>query len=124
MELEIKLWVKWKDRLDDMEIRRATGVKSSGIEYRIMLEGGVTWRDRGVDMDWELIARVDQVYRKLYHHFPREMDAVVEYYRRKKSFRAVRMKLNCSQHSSKILVVRGETLIQGGYIALMDIEVD
>lgn len=124
MELEIKLWVKWKDRLDEMEIRRATGVKSSGIEYRIMLEGGVTWRDSNIEADWELIARVDQVWRKLYVHFPREMLAVVEYYRRKKSYRAVRLKLNCSQHLSKVLVVKGETLIQGGYISLMDIEVD
>lgn len=120
IELLIREWIRWKDRLDEMEIRRDCGYKPFGIEYRIMLEGAAAKVEGGI-RDEDQVLRVDQAWRNIFMEYPKEMDAVYIFYLRKKSYRAVRYHLQCSQHMSKVMVKRGEDMLRGALCVIMDI---
>lgn len=120
IELMMRAWVRWKDRLDEAEIRRDCGFKPYGIEYRIMLEGAAAKVESKGMGDNELVLAMDQAWRNVFMDFPQEMDAVYVFYLRKKSFRAVRHHMQCSQHMSKVLVKRGEDMLRGALCVIMD----
>jgi len=119
IELLVRAWIKWKDRLDEAEIRRDCGFKPFGIEYRIMLEGAAVLASSST-MDTEAVLWVDKAWRNVFMNYPTEMDAVYIYYLRKKSYRAVRYHLDCSQHMSKVVVKRGEDMLRGALSVIMD----
>lgn len=120
IELMMRAWVRWKDRLDEAEIRRDCGFKPYGIEYRIMLEGAAAKVESKGMADNDLLLWMDQAWRNVFQDFPKEMDAVYIYYLRKKSYRAVRYHIQCSQHMSKVLVKRGEDMLRGALCVIMD----
>lgn len=111
----LELWAKNAHQLDESTIRRECGVRPYGIEYRIMLEGGVAQLPAGRVLD--VVGDVDLAFVRIARVYPDEMSAVKEFYKRG-SYRAVRLKLGCSQHSSMRLVKDGETLISGGLLML------
>lgn len=120
MDLEetIKLWLRWRHLLNGAEIRRATGVKSSGIEYRIMREAGVAFYDPQEKFDEQLVMDFDKVYTRLVKVYPKEMLAVETFYLRRKTYRSVRVALGCSQYASRGYVDTGELLIKGAWTML------
>ena len=120
IELMMRAWVRWKDRLDEAEIRRDCGFKPYGIEYKIMLEGAAAQRDASSGQDSQAVLDMDQAWRNVFQDFPKEMDAVYIYYLRKMSYRAVRHHMQCSQHMSKVLVKRGEDMLRGALCVIMD----
>lgn len=113
----IPLWLRWRDRLETLEINRATGKKSFGLEYRLMLEAGTITIEKKLVRE-QLVFDIDTVWRRCYQWYPQEMDALRIYYLRKKSYRQVRMHLNCSQHMSKVLVAKGADMMRGGLAVL------
>lgn len=112
----LEYWVKNIHRVNEHEVRRDCGIRPHGIEYRIMLEGGIVKAGASVYQD-QLISDIDLAWNRIALSFPREMTAVKEYYKRG-SYRAVRLALDCSQHSSVTLVKRGEDLILGALCIL------
>lgn len=111
----LDLWAKNAHRLDESTIKRECGVRAYGIEYRIMLEGGVAQLPPSRILD--IVGDVDLAWTRIARSYPDEMTAVKEYYKRG-SYRAVRMKLGCSQHTSITRVRNGELLIAGAMMML------
>lgn len=123
IDFAIQVWVRWKDRLDELEVKRATGVKPYGIEYRIMLEGKAAHLDpKKPFMHEQLVTDVDLVWRRINQWYPAEMQAVEIFYKRKKSFRAVRVQLGLSQHMARKLVNRGQDFLIGGLASIAGFE--
>lgn len=116
IEQWLEFWVKNIHRVNENAISKDCGIRPYGIEYRIMLEGGIVKGGNPVYQD-QLISDIDLAWNRIAHSFPREMTAVKEYYKRG-SYRAVRLALDCSQHSSVTLVRRGEDLILGALMIL------
>lgn len=117
------LWVKWKNRLDNNEVRRAVGWKPSGIEYRIMLEGKAASLDEKLPFIWQdLIEDVDLAWRRVHQWHPHHMRAVEIYFKRGKSYRAVRTEMGISQHKSRIYVDDGIKYLIGGLAAIAGFE--
>lgn len=114
MDIEklLTLWAKNIGRVQESGIRQATGRKSFGIEYRIMLEGGVAQLSTPGYQD-QLVSDIDLVWSRIHRAHPDHMNAVKEYFKRG-SYRAVRMLLNCSQHSSVRIVQEGIDMMRGG----------
>jgi hypothetical protein len=109
-------WAKNIHRLDESTINRDCGVRPYGLEYRIMLEGGIVEGSSFILPD-QLLGDIDLAWNRIAGVYPDEMTAVREYYKRG-SYRAVRLALKCSQHSSVTLVRRGEELITGALLIL------
>lgn len=118
LETVVKLWLRWRHLLNNAEIKRATGVKSSGIEYRIMREAGVVFYDPKEKFDEQSVIDFDLIMNRLVREYPKEMLAVETYYLRQKTYRSVRVALGCSQYASKGYVERGEWLIKGAWTML------
>lgn len=112
----LKMWAKSIGRSNDLEIKRACGVKPYGIEYRIMLEGGAAQLDPKAVPD-DVLDDIDLAWHRVARSYPNHMNAVKEYYKRG-SYRAVRLALGCSQHSSKTLVREGEFMLKGALMIL------
>ena len=119
-EKAIRMWVKWKDRLDANEVKRTVGWKPSGIEYRIMVEGKVASIDAmlGPSVWQNVIEDVDLAWRRIYRWYPTHMKAVEIYFKRGDSYRAVRLELGISQHTSRIYVDDGLKYLIGGLAAV------
>lgn len=119
-EKAIRLWVKWKDRLDNNEVQRLAGWKPSGIEYRIMVEGKVAHLDEKLlPSIWQdIIQDVDLAWRRIHQWYPNHMRAVEIYYKRGESYRAVRTEMGISQHKSRIYVDEGLKYLIGGLAAV------
>lgn len=115
MRALLELWAKNAHRLDDAAIKRECGVRAYGIEYRIMLEGGVAQLPASRILD--VVGDVDLAWSRIARLYPDEMMAVKEYYKRG-SYRSVRLALGCSQHSSTVLVRTGENLLEGALLML------
>lgn len=111
----LELWAKNAHQLDESAVRRECGVRAYGIEYRIMLEGGVAQLPPGRLLD--VVGDVDLAWTRIGRLHPDEMSAVKEFYKRG-SYRAVRMKLGCSQHASMRLVKDGEVMLTGALLML------
>lgn len=109
-------WVKNIHRVNENAVNKECGIRPYGIEYRIMVEGGIVPGVNAVYQD-QLISDIDLAWHRVRRSFPDEMIAVKEYYKRG-SYRAVRLALGCSQHSSVTLTRRGEDLIQGALLML------
>lgn len=108
-------WLTWRDRLDELEIKRATGVKPNGIEYRLMLEAAQIHLDpKKPWIHQQMVQDVDTVWKRIYQLYPDEMRAIEIYYLRKRSFRAVRESMGISQHMSRKWVLKGIDLMCGG----------
>ncbi len=118
IELWLEQWVKNIHRLNDRDITKACGVKAYGIEYRIMLEGGVVPAGASSVVPDSLLSDIDLVWHRIARSYPDEMNAVKEYYKRG-SYRSVRTLLGCSQHSSVVLTRRGVEMITGGLLMLL-----
>lgn len=118
IEALVKLWLRWRHTIDRGEINRATGVKSSGIEYRIMREAGVVLYDPKEKFDEQAVMDFDRVFTVLSRVYQKEMLAVETYYLRRKTYRSVRVALGCSQYASRGYVERGELLIEGAWTML------
>jgi hypothetical protein len=118
MEIEtlLKLWAKNIGRVQENGIRQATGRKSFGIEYRIMLEGGAAQLSSSGYQD-DLVSDIDVVWTRIHRVHPQHMTAVKEYFKRE-SYRAVRLALGCSQHSSVRIVHEGIDMLRGAFAAL------
>lgn len=116
IEQWLEFWVKNIHRVNENAINKDCGIRPYGIEYRIMLEGGIVKGTSVVYQD-QLISDIDLAWNRISRSHPREMTAVKEYYKRG-SYRAVRIALDCSQHSSMTLVKRGEDLITGALMIL------
>ena len=113
----LKLWAKNIHRLDEAQLKRECGIRPYGIEYRIMLEGGVA-KLAGSGHYNDLIADVDLVWHRIHRAHAPQMIAVREYYKRG-SYRSVRLAIpNCSQHMSTQLVKQGEDMIRGAMMML------
>lgn len=113
----LEQWVKNSHRIEEMHINRECGVRPYGLEYRIMLEGGVIPPGTSPVVPDQLLGDVDLAWNRIRTVFPDEMIAVKEFYKRG-SYRAVRLALGCSQHSSVVLVKRGEDLLMGALLIL------
>lgn len=111
IEQWLEYWVKNIHRVNENAVNKECGIRPYGIEYRIMLEGGIVKGGSSVYQD-QLISDIDLAWHRLSRGFPSEMTAVKEFYKRG-SYRAVRLALSCSQHSSVTLTRRGEDLILG-----------
>lgn len=119
IEFAMKIWIRWKDRLEELEIKKQCGVKPYGIEYRIMLEGKAAHLDaKKPFIHHQLVEDVDLVWRRIYQWYPEQMKALELFYLRKKSFRAVRVDMGLSQHMARKLVLQGEDLMKGGLAAI------
>lgn len=116
IETLLELWAKNIHRLDEGTIKRECGVRAYGIEYRIMLEGGVVQSPGSVNQD-DVISDVDLAWNRVLGVYPDQMIAVKEYYKRG-SYRAVRLVLGCGQHKSVTLVKEGETMLRGALLML------
>lgn len=116
IEQWLEHWIKNIHRVNENTIKKDCGIRPYGIEYRIMLEGGITEATSAVYQD-QLISDIDLAWNRLSRSHPREMTAVKEYYKRG-SYRAVRIALECSQHGSVVLVKDGEKLITGALMML------
>lgn len=116
IEQVLEVWAKNIHRLEESAIARECGVRPYGIEYRIMLEGGVAKMPGGVVPD-QLISDVDLAVTRVSRQHPEHMSAIKEYYKRG-SYRAVRLVLNCSQHTSVKLVREGEDMLRGALLML------
>lgn len=112
----LELWAKNIHRINESSIKRECGVRAYGIEYRIMLEGGVAQLPGTVNQD-DVISDVDLAWTRIHGVHPKPMDAVKEYYKRG-SYRAVRLALGCGQYRSVQLVKEGETLLQGALLMM------
>lgn len=112
-------WVRWRGRTDRREIEKETGNKRTTIEYRLMVEAGTVDLDKRTHWALEqLVEDVDLVWSRIRQWYPDEMDAVLVYYKRRKSFRAVRMEFKVSQHKSRLLVKSGENMLAGGLASI------
>ena len=118
MDIEslLKLWAKNIGRMESGEIRRTTGHRAYGIEYRIMLEGGVAQLSAPGYQD-QLISDIDRVWTLVSRRHPEHMTAIKEYFKRG-SYRAVRLALGCSQHSSVRIVHEGIDMMRGAFAVL------
>lgn len=116
IEQVLEVWVKNIHRVNEKQILRECGVKAHGIEYRIMLEGGVAELPENGRLD-DLVSDVDLAWNRVSRLYPEHMTAVKEYYKRG-SYRAVRLALGCSQHSSVKLVNEGEVMLKGALLML------
>ena len=116
IEQVLEYWAKNIHRVDEMAIKKECGVRPYGIEYRIMLEGGVVKMPGGVVAD-QLISDVDLAVTRVSRSYPEQMTAIKEFYKRG-SYRAVRLVLGCSQHSSVKLVREGEDMLRGALLML------
>lgn len=119
LEVPMSQWVRWKDRLDELEVKKDCGHRPFGIEYRFMLENKTVLLDP--KKPWihrQLVEDVDLCWRKLHAYYPKEMEAIEIFYKRRKSFRAVRVEMDCSQHMSKRLVQQGELLMVGALLTV------
>lgn len=112
----LEYWIKNIHRINDSAINKECGIRPYGIEYRIMLEGGIVKGTSAVYQD-QLISDIDLAWNRIARSFPDEMTAVKEYYKRG-SYRSVRLALGCGQHTSVVLVRRGEELITGALMIL------
>lgn len=117
IESWLEYWVKNIHRLNEGEIKRECGVKPYGIEYRIMLDGGVANCGSPVMQD-KLLSDIDLAWNRLRLSHPDEMTAVKEYYKRG-SYRAVRLLLGVGTVRSRSLVKDGELLITGALMMLI-----
>lgn len=115
MDIEklLTLWAKNIGRVQEAGIRSATGRKAYGIEYRIMLEGGVAQLSSPGYQD-ELVSDIDRLWTLVYRSHPDHMIAIKEYFKRG-SYRAVRLILGCSQHSSVRIVQEGIDMMRGAF---------
>lgn len=113
IELLLGLWAKNIGRVKEGEVRRSTGHRAFGIEYRIMLEGGVAQLSAPGYQD-DLISDIDRVWTLVHRRHPEHMIAVKEYFKRG-SYRAVRLALGCSQHSSVRIVHEGIDMMRGAF---------
>lgn len=116
IEQILEKWAKNINRMNEMDLKRECGVRPYGIEYRIMLEGGVA-QQGGSSVPDQMISDVDLAWHRIGKSYPEPMVAVKEYYKRG-SYRAVRNQLGCSQHSSVKLVKEGETMLKGALLML------
>lgn len=122
MKETLRLWVTWRARQQEGEIKRACGVKSSGIEYRIMLEGKAALIEPGKKFEHEELCQAcDLVWYRLWDKYPQEMEAI-KVYAYHYSFRQVRMTLGISQHTAKKAVLRGMDLFAGGLAVVTGLE--
>lgn len=116
IEQILEVWAKNIHRLNEMTVKKECGVRPYGIEYRIMLEGGVVKLPGGGSAD-QMISDVDLAVTRLSRVYGDHMVAIKEYYKRG-SYRAVRLALSCSQHSSVKLVREGEDMLRGALLML------
>ena len=116
IEQVLEVWAKNIHRLDESAVRKECGVRSYGIEYRIMLEGGVAQLPASGAYD-DIVSDVDLAWTRISRLYPEHMAAVREFYKRG-SYRAVRLVLGCSQHSSVKLVREGEDMLRGALLML------
>lgn len=116
IEQVLEVWAKNIHRLDETAIKKECGVRPYGIEYRIMLEGGVAKMPGGMVPD-QLISDVDLAVTRVSRNYPEHMSAIKEFYKRG-SYRAVRLVLGCSQHGSVRLVREGEDMLRGALLML------
>lgn len=116
IEQVLEVWVKNIHRVNEKQVLKECGVKPYGIEYRIMLEGGIVELPSNGALD-DLVSDVDLAWNRVARLHPDQMTAVKEYYKRG-SYRAVRLALECSQHSSVKLVKEGEDMLRGALLML------
>lgn len=113
IEILLTLWAKNIGRVKEGEILRTTGQRTHGIEYRIMLEGGAAQLSAPGYQD-QLISDIDRVWTLVHRRHPEHMIAIKEYFKRG-SYRAVRLALGCSQHSSVRIVHEGMDMMRGAF---------
>lgn len=116
IEQVLEVWAKNIHRMDESSIKKECGVRPYGLEYRIMLEGGVAQLPSAGRMD-DVVSDVDLAWNRVNRLYPEHMAAVREYYKRG-SYRAVRLALSCSQHSSVKYVREGEDMLKGALLML------
>lgn len=114
LDIAIPIWLRWKNQIDWSEAKRATGNKSSSLEYRFMREAGTAPVDGPrVFVHEQLVLDLDHAIKNVAREFPGQMEAVEIYYKRKNSFRAVRIELGISSHSARKMVFQGQDMIKG-----------
>ena len=119
IDFAMRHWLRWRDRIEELEIRRACGVKPYGLEYRLMVEAKTIILDpRKPYLHEQLVQDVDLVWRRIHSMYPTHMRAIETFYLRKKSFRAVRLEMQWSQHMARKMVIQGQDMMIGGLAAV------
>lgn len=114
-------WIRWRGNLDELEIKRDCGIKPFGLEYRLMVEAKqIVLEQRKAWCHEELVLAVDTVWKRIHRVYPEQMVAVEVFYRRKESFRAVRMEMGLSQHMTRKLVLQGQDMMRGGLLGFSE----
>lgn len=125
IDFAMRHWLRWRDRIEELEIKRACGVKPYGLEYRLMVEAKMIMLDpKKPYLHEQLVHDVDLVWRRIHSMYPAHMKAIELFYLRKKSFRAVRLEMNWSQHMARKMVDQGQDMMIGGLAAIAGFQDD
>ena len=109
------MWMRWRKRINQLEVSRLTGNKSSTIEYRLMRELGGLMVDKGSPWEYEdLVEAVDEVWRRLKINYPMEMEALELYYLTNKNMKKIRELYGLSSWKAKALISKSQAIIAGG----------
>lgn len=122
MDIFLREWAKWKERIDKVEAARV-GYKSAGIEYRIMVEGGVAVAEARMPFIWkQVVLDVDKAWRRARMTYPEHMDAIEAYFCHGETYRAVRDNCHFSQYKARKFVDEGRLIIMGALAAVTGFE--
>lgn len=111
-EKQLMAWSLWR-QVSDFRESGKVGFKPTGIEHRIMVEGGVYVEDSKGTRDWTHIQRIDAAYVRLHAIYPEYMKAVELYFLYNRTYRPVRMRLNISQVKCRKIIQDGMLMLLG-----------
>lgn len=111
-EKQLIAWSAWRQASDFREAGKV-GFKPTGIEHRIMVEGGVYVAEGTGIRDWSTIERIDTAWIRLRQVWPEHMKALELYFLYDRTYRPVRMKLGVSQVKCRKYITEGILMLLG-----------